>query len=394
MSATRDRFQELARSIPPLPTESIDRRAGQLVRRRRAWRAAVAAAVVAAIAVPAAVEAGGSGHHGLAVTTQPGSAGMPRTFVIMRQGGTTNQVDLVDSTTGVVVRRLYDASTVDALATNAGAVFISTPHGILRVPRAGGPAVRVSTSDPGMLEMSPDGTRLAWSLTAQNGSVAITTVTVMDVSSGATTTWSLPPESLEPDTPPAYQLDALGWWTNRQLAAVTEPPATASASCAGDPPACRGTTRLLPASTPPHLLLFDIATQGSPATFDIPTQLSFSYSHLSDAGLLAPGPAAGTLVGAVYPATNFAAGQPLEPWAAGQLVELRIDPSRRVVQVQKLATINPGTQAVSLDADGHDVLAIHDDFAAAKNGLSVQRTTDGGPPVQLGPAGDWYNAVW
>jgi hypothetical protein len=321
---------------------------------------------------------------------------MPSTLVVMRQGGNTNEVDVVDSSSGAVVRRLYDASTVDALATHSTYVYLSTPKGILRVPRMGGTPVRITSDVAQMMAVSPNGRHLAWAENSwpggvQNHHVSIVSFTIMDLQTGATRTWALPPQSdLNPiGAPPIYQVRSLTWRTNDQLAAIAfstriwDVPTCAIPPRGTTPPSNCTSSRGTHPPDLPHLLLIDTRSKANPRALSIPS-VGFPFTHLSNPDLLIPGPRPGTLMAAIYPDPNG-------PGGSGHIVELIVTGTR--VAIKPMNAIAPFEQALSLDTNRRDLLLINtSDTPPYKQ--TLQRSTDGKPPAQIGVPGTSYSAAW
>lgn len=395
MTATREDFTLLVRNILPLEVDEINRRATRHRNRRWAGRAAVAALLVTAVALPIAVLGGRSGHS-VVIASQPGSPGMPSTFIVMRQGGNTNEVDVLDTYSGTVIRRLYDASPVDALATDANNVYLATPAGILRIPRNGGTPARLSSQTAQMMTVSPDGRYLAWAQNqwpggAQNHHVSIVAFTVIDLQTRATRSWNLPPQSdLTPADAanPIYQVRSLAWLTDAQLAAITYSSrvldntfCTTPASGMTPPSNCSTEPGLAPPD-PAHLLLIDTNSTAPPRTLNIPGSW-FSFGHLSNPDLLVAGTSPNTLIAALYTDPNITND--------GRLVEITL--AGQSVKVKTLQSIRPSQQATSLDKNGQDLLLIESP-ATPPYKLTMLRQTNQQPPVQIGNPGTWYTAIW
>jgi hypothetical protein len=318
----------------------------------------------------------------------PGSAGMPATFIAWDG---TNQVSSIDAHTGQILRTLLPGSStrdVFAAAADSNDVYIATAANndtdnppkqtasatIVRVPLAGGPPTTIADSQPAAaIAVSPDQTRLAWAAGSNQGpqppTVVGQTVTVVvdTLATGVLRTWKInaaPGESGQ-DVEPA----ALTWTDNTTVALLTN----TSQLCDST-----GTCTLGAA----QLALIDTrspsATTPTARTLPIPHNTQGPGIGGTNVDYFTAGPNPDTLLVA---ASNTDA----------PTIYLLSD-IRGLVRARALYTLPSGAAPTSLDADRHDLLLIVDN---GPGGNTLARTTDNQTPALLNRNSNaWFGTVW
>lgn len=397
VDSLRQRFSELVAVVPPAPpSEVLGRRVRRWQRQKHATQSVAAALLVgAAIAVPLALQHGHGPSNKVIGTASPGSAGMPVDFVAADLKG---HIDLLDSGSGAVIRHLYSSpDRIAAIAATSTDVYAATSGGVYRIPVSAGRPTRLSAfADADALAISPDGTRLAWAEGANvNGTTwsnnrSVATFTVMNLSIGATRTWTL-----QPPTPSlSYQVDSLGWASDSELAAVTAPLQgahtvtncpPAKSSPIGNP--CYASPLTPPTEVAPaqaHLILVDTTSSAGLKSLAF---LGNSRNVVESAGLLAAGAKPGTLITSIL---RFEG----KPAPTSRLVQLTVRGNQ--VTVTTIATLPSAGTAQSLDTNGQDLLMVL--LAGGTSGdnytFTILRSTDNGSPVKIVNSGPWFMAAW
>lgn len=389
MTHTRDlneaNFRRLVSELQEPPTlETLRRRTHSSQRRHRT------AAGLAALMGVVGLVVGVTQLHTTAATrviysANPGSTGMPTTFVAADPSG---NVFLFDSSSGNVIRQLYTHSGqfgFGGLTADAQDVFISDEHGIHEVPRSGGPATLISAQSATVMAVNSDGTTLAWSTASPLAGMSevkpVITVNVMNLRDRSTRHWTVtsPASSISPPgaqaayDASAYHIFQLGWTSPNQIAAVISSEQVSGGSqelcthpLASTVTTCTETSQPSTAPADPTLLTFNSATGSMSSQLDIPTP----DAGWLDAGshYLGAGPNPGTIVTTISPGEG----------APSRLVELTVHGS--TVTIRTLLQL-PGPQYLpqSLDADGHDLLV----SAPSGGAWTFLRLTDQRPPTPV-----------
>lgn len=403
MTAPRQRFDNLVGQIPLPPLGGIERRAIHLRRRRRSGRAAATAvAVVAVVAVLPLTR----GHHQTdqsvvpASTPTPGSPGMPADFVADDEVGSSNSIDLVNSTTGAVVRVLYQSPTFSAMSVGTKDAYIATSKGVFALPLSGAKATRLSGDNANTIALSPDGDQLAWGngfgVTGPEGRVGVAaSITVLNLATGALRSWTLSPANAAFTSSASLQLVGLGWRSDGQIAGIMSPLPRSVMVCSRSalthktavtvPWVCTNrTTTTQPGAASSRLVLIDTQSTLPTQSLTIPGTASFTGGGIENQPLVIPGTVRGTLVAAEYPGSD--------PQGPGRLVRLAVTSDDRVT-VAPIAWPVAG-QAVSFDPDGRDLLSLVAGPPNVSQVVTIERSTDGHPPVAIGPPRLWFAAAW
>lgn len=400
----RQRFSELVAAVPQAPSSDVlGRRVKRWRRQKRATQGFTTVLLVAVgIAVPVAIQQAHGPSNKIIGTASPGSPGMPVDFVAADLKG---HIDLIDSSSGAVVRHLYSTRNwIAAIAATSKDVYAATAGGVYRIPISSGRPTQLSAfKDADTLAISPDGTKLAWGEGANvNGTTwrssrgrqsalnvpSPTTFTFMNLSTGATRTWTLP------STPSlSYQVDSLGWATDTELAAVTAP-LPGSHTFTNCPPARSAPTDdpcytpfTPPTNVPPaeaHLILIDTTSRSGPKSL---TFLGNSQNIEQSAGLLSPGSKPGTLITTILRIEGTHT-------PTSRLVQLTVTGNR--VTVSTIADLPSAGTSQSLDPNGRDLMMVL--LAGGTSGdnytFAILRSTDNGSPVTIVNSGPWSMAAW
>lgn len=176
-------------------------------RRKRRWLVSGIVAAVIIVAVSSIVLLGttagqGTSTQGIANAPTPvaGVGALPKQMVIVNLGGKQQTLEVISSSSGHTVRKLTSAvgsfdGTIQATVTRSGIVYFDhagalgdePSQQIWRVPLTGGPPAFVAYGHTP--EVSPNGKFLAY-LTWTALTNAPASIVVMNIATGATTTWS------------------------------------------------------------------------------------------------------------------------------------------------------------------------------------------------------------